>query len=410
MERLYRDKRDRHGDQPLGDFIAAEARRLGFHRVGLVPVAPPLRYRAYVDWIARGMHGTMAYMAAAEHVSGRADLHRLAAGARTVVVVALAYAKSSPAPASRFSRDRAETAIRGFVARYARGSDYHAVMKKRLYALAEAIGQHIGRPVAARPCVDTAPVLERDLAEAAGIGFTAKNTMLIAPGLGSYVLLGELLLDVDAATTAIERPKNRCGSCRACLDACPTGAFVDAYVLDARRCISYLTIEHKGPIPRHLRRYIGTMIFGCDICQEVCPFNAQAPDRTRPDGELAALDSERGTPDLLALLSLGANQRRRYVDGTALRRVNREQLVRNLCVALGNAGDPRAIEPLTRMLGDRSPVVRSHAAWALGQLGARDACTTALERETDATVREELDAALAHARASTTSPATNNPG
>lgn len=390
--------------EEVRDLIVAEARRLGFHRVGIVPVAPPLRYQAYREWLDRGMHGTMAYMAAPEHVAGRANLGTLAAGARTVVVVALAYAESGGVPADGpESSDPGDPAaagdpgapagsrpIRGFVARYARGADYHAVLRRRLYALAHAVSARAGRAVAARPCVDSAPVLERDVAEAAGIGFTAKNTMLIAPGLGSYVVLGELLLDLDAAATVDDRPPSRCGSCRACLDACPTGAFADAYVLDARLCISYLTIEHRGPIPRSLRAPMGTMIMGCDICQEACPYNARAPKRTAPDPELVPLSADRGAPDLVALLGLGANQRRRYVDGTALRRVGRDQLMRNVCVALGNAGDARAIGPLTLALADRSPLVRGHAAWALGRLGALEPCRRALDHERDPFVREEL--------------------
>ena len=386
--------------EALRDVIVAEARRLGFHRVGLVPVQPPLRYQAYRDWLGRGMHGTMAYMAAPDHVRCRRDLRTLAEGARTLVVVALAYAKSGGVPLELAGDPGAAPGrgpIRGFVARYARGSDYHGVLKERLRALAEAVSAAVGRPVAARPCVDSAPVLERDLAEAAGIGFTAKNTMLIAPGLGSYVVLGELLLDVDAAPTATARPPERCGRCRACLDACPTGAFSEAYVLDARRCISYLTIEHEGSIPRALRPAVGTMIFGCDICQEVCPFNAAAPDRHPPDPALAPRAPDRGAPDLLALLRLGANQRRRYVEGTALRRASREQLLRNICVALGNAGDARAIEPLADTLRDRSPVVRAHAAWALGRLGAADVCRRAMDEEADPEVRAELGAALSDA-------------
>lgn len=385
-------------------FIAAEARRLGFHRVGVIPVESPARYDAYRDWLERDMHGTMEYMASPEHVHARRDPRHVAENARTMVVVALAYAKSGGVPTRDAEGESGNPGhsppIRGFVARYARGKDYHGVMKQRLRTLADGISAHLGRPVAARPCVDTAPVLERDLAEAAGIGFMAKNTMVIAPGLGSYILLGVLLLDValdsgpDSAIPFVQRHKNRCGSCRACLDACPTDAFPAPYVLDARRCVSYLTIEHGGAIPRDLRAGIGTMLFGCDICQEVCPFNARAPDRHPPDPELAPLDDQRGAPDLIRILSLGSNQRRRYVDGTALRRANREKLLRNACVALGNAGDHRAIPALERALDDRSPIVRAHAAWALGALGATEPCRQALTRETDPDVRAELQAAL----------------
>jgi epoxyqueuosine reductase len=373
----------------LSRFIVAECRALGFHRVGIVPVTSPRRYREYADWLGRGYHGEMAYMAGEAQRAARADLTRLLAGARTLVVVALAYDPRGDEKGLG-TTEPVRLPLRGIVARYARGADYHVVLKRRLYALADRIATALGHGVAARPCVDTAPVLERDLAEQAGIVFVAKNTMLIAPGLGSYVVLGELLLDV-AAETSGERLPPRCGDCRACLDACPTGAFVDAYLLDARRCISYLTIEHRGVIPQELRPAVGTMIFGCDICQEVCPFNARAPQRSHPDPELSSRRPDAGAPDLIALLEMGSNQRRRYIEGTALRRVNREQLLRNVCVALGNLGDHRAVAPLEGCLVDRSPLVRAHAAWALGRLGAQDGCRRALAAETDPAVRAELE-------------------
>lgn len=345
--------------------MLAEARALGFHRVGIVPIEPPRRYQAYEDWLAADRHGSMAYMAAPEHRRARADLRALLPEAVSVVVVALAYAE-------RGGDEPRGDGPHGLVARYARGDDYHHVMKQKLYALADRIAEACGRQVAARPCVDSAPVLERELAERAGIGFVAKNTMLIAPGLGSYTLLGELLLDAELAPTSDQPMRQRCGGCRACLDVCPTGAFSDPFVLDARRCISYLTIEHQGAIPEELRPRIGTMIFGCDLCQEVCPFNAAAPARTTPAPELAARTTDRGVPALLELLELGANQRRRWQKHSALRRVSREQLVRNVCVALGNAGDERARPALTRLAeSDPSELVREHAAWALGQLDAR---------------------------------------
>ena len=354
---------------------------------------------------AAGMHGSMAYMAADAHVQGRGDLCQLLAGARSVVVVALAYARpgsapriddahGSPAPNGDDARP-----LRGRVAGYARGRDYHGVFKERLWRLADALSGYAGRDVGARPCVDSAPVLERDLAEAAGLGFTGKNTMLITPGLGSYTLLGELLLDLEVAATPVrERDvKERCGTCRACIDACPTQAFPAPFVLDARRCVSYLTIEHRGSIPPPLRPGLGSMIFGCDVCQDVCPFNARAPDRHPPDPALAPVTPDSGAPDLLRLLALGSNQHRRLVAGTALRRASREQLVRNACVALGNIGDARAVPALARMLDDRSAVVRAHAAWALGQLGATGPLTDALTHERDPDVRAEVHAALAHA-------------
>jgi epoxyqueuosine reductase len=209
-------------------------------------------------------------------------------------------------------------------------------------------------------------VLEREWAERAGLGFVAKNTMLIAPGLGSYVVLGELLVDVELEVTA-EPVKPRCGACRACLDACPTGAFVDAFVLDARRCISYLTIEHEGVIPRELRAQMGTWVFGCDVCQEVCPFNAGAGEE--PDPLLRPRSIEHALPDLIALAHKGANQIRQLVKRTALRRISRDILLRNVAIALGNTGSPDAIPALTALLREK-PLVRAHAIWALRQLGA----------------------------------------
>jgi epoxyqueuosine reductase len=268
-------------------------------------------------------------------------------------------------------------------------------LRRRLTALADALAATLGGAVSARPCVDSAPILERDLAERAGLGFSAKNTMLIAPGLGSYTVLGELLLDVDAAPTApfaVAAP--RCGECTACLTACPTGAFLGPHVLDARRCISYLTIEYRGVVARELRPKMGVMIFGCDVCQEVCPYNAAAPDRVASDPELAPRP-DLATTDLLALLTLGARALRRRIQGTALVRAHRDQLLRNVCIACGNAGDTRAVPSLRQALVGERALVRGHAAWALGCLGDRASLADALAHERDPYVRSEIVTALA---------------
>jgi epoxyqueuosine reductase len=340
--------------------IASLARELGFHRAAVVPIEPPRRHEVYASWLATGHHGEMAYLAEPDHIAPRTDLRALLASARSLVVVALAYERADP---------DGLVGLRGKIARYARGEDYHLVMRDKLVALAERLARELGRPVASRPCVDSAPVLEREWAERGGLGFIAKNTMLIAPGLGSYVVLGELLVDVDLAPTAPDTPpKPRCGSCTACLDACPTRAFVDAYVLDARRCISYLTIEHQGAIPRELRPAIGTWVFGCDVCQEVCPFNAGAAEPADP--LLRPRTPEHALPDLIALAGKGANQLRQLVRRTAMRRVSRESLLRNVAVALGNTGSRDAIPALHGLLAHRSPIVRGHAVWALRRLGA----------------------------------------
>ncbi len=321
----------------------------------------------------------MAYLAEPDHVGPRGDLRALLASARSLVVVALAYDRVDPVPPAAL--------LRGKIARYARGEDYHLVMRDKLVLLADRIARELGHAVASRPCVDSAPVLEREWAERGGLGFVAKNTMLIAPGLGSYVVLGELLVDAELTATAPEAPpKPRCGSCRSCLDACPTGAFVDAYVLDARRCISYLTIEHHGVIPRELRAQVGTWVFGCDVCQEVCPFNAGAPPPHDP--LLTPRTHEHALPDLIALADKGANQLRQLVKRTALRRVPRDVLLRNVAVALGNTSSPDAIPALVALLARPSALIRIHAAWALGRLGARG--ILAAHVDTDPEVRAEI--------------------
>jgi len=362
--------------------LAALARELGFARAAIVPIEPPRRHQLYTSWLAGGYAGGMTYLARPDHVDTRADLRTLLDTARSLVVVALAYDRVDPIPPSSL--------LRGRVARYARGEDYHLVMRDKLVQLGDRIAAELGRPVATRPCVDSAPVLEREWAERAGIGFVAKNTMVIAPGAGSYILLGELLLDVELPPTApLEPTKPRCGSCRSCLDACPTGAFVDAYMLDARRCISYLTIEHHGVIPRELRASIGTWIFGCDVCQEVCPFNAGAGESHDPMLTPRSLDH--ALPDLAMLATAPTNQMRRLQKRTALRRVPRHVLLRNVAVALGNTGSPDAVPPLVALIENGVPLVRAHAVWALARLDPQHPLLAELRaRETDPLVLQEL--------------------
>jgi epoxyqueuosine reductase len=377
-----------HGDPATR--IAAAALELGFAKVGFAPIerfddaAERLR-----SWLASGYHGALSYLEGED----RADPARLLPGAKTLIAVALSYAEPAGSVPLRSERDG--RTLSGSVARYARGEDYHLVMKQKLAALAARCSEILGRPVLTRACVDTAPLLEHEVARRAGLGFTAKSTLTIIPGLGSYVLLGELLLDVELPPSA-PVPAG-CGSCRACLDACPTGAFVGAHVLDARRCISYLTIENQGPIPRELRDRLGTRVFGCDVCQEVCPFNA--PRAPRPRAPELAPRAALTAVDLIALLELGAAGYRKLVRRTALRRVSRDTLARNAAVALGNTHDARAAEPLARALAAHpSALVRSHAAWALGELGTlAENARGALERasgDPDPLVREEARLAL----------------
>jgi epoxyqueuosine reductase len=287
------------------------------------------------------------------------------------------------------------------IARYARGRDYHKLMKTRLLALLERVASRAALPVHGVAYVDTGPLLERELAARAGLGWFGKNTMLIHPRRGSWFFLGALLLDLalepDAPFTA-----DHCGSCARCLDACPTGALLGrdaagAPVMEARRCISYLTIEHRGPIPPELRAAIGNRIYGCDICQEVCPFNGAK--FAEPTAEPAfAPRPETARPDLVALMAMDEEGWDRFSRGTAIRRARRAGFLRNVAVALGNWGAPEAESPLVRALDDAEALVRGHAAWALGRIGtetARAALSGRLTREEDRWVRDEIDAALA---------------
>jgi epoxyqueuosine reductase len=374
--------------------VLEAATNLGFARVGFTPIAPFTEAKHHLrDWLGAGHQGALGYLSAPED---RGDPLALLPAAKTLVAVALPYT-GGPLPLRR-SRDAAAPLV-GTVARYAVGADYHRVLKDKLGELAAACSRIVGREIAWRACVDTAPLLEREAARRAGIGFTGKSTMTIAPGLGTYFVLGELLIDVELGPS--EAVAAGCGRCTACLDACPTGAFVGPYVLDARRCISYLTIETKGPMPRELRPLVGDRVFGCDVCQDVCPFNAS--EAARPAAPELAARPELTAPDLVDLLDLGAAAYRRLVKRSALRRIGKHQLQRNAAVALGNSGDPRAVPPLARALArDPSPLVRLHAAWALGQLGgeeARRALTTASVADGEEEVREEARLALDAPRA-----------
>jgi epoxyqueuosine reductase len=382
----------------LGQELTRAALELGFARVGFAPVERLERgSEAFERWLAQGYAGEMTYL---ERSGDRADPRALLAEAKSVVVVALQYASAAGEPVTL--RTREGRPLTGTVARYARGLDYHQVLRDRLLLLAERAATLAGRPVLLRACVDTAPLLERESAALAGLGFLGKNTLAIVAGLGSYVLLGELLLDVEITPGKPSEP--RCGACRACLDACPTGAFVDPYVLDARRCIAYLTIEYTGIIPRELRAPIGTRIFGCDVCQEVCPYNASShPREILPE---LSPRPEVDPVDLEALLELGSATYRKFVKRSSMRRANRSTLSRNAAVALGNTGDARAEAPLAKAVtGHPIALVRGHAAWALGQLGdktgsaGRSALERALASDEDAWVREEAALSLERLKA-----------
>src|SRR5439155_7529715 len=282
----------------------------------------------------------------------------------------------------------------GWISRYAWGEDYHGLMKLRLESLLDRINKLDGGSVRGRAFVDSGPVLERDFAGIAGLGWIGKNTHLISPKKGSWFFLGELFLDLPLA---YDRPlRDRCGKCDLCLKACPTAAFVGPYLLDARRCISYLTIELKGWMPRQLRPLVGNHVFGCDICQEVCPFNVKARSTEEP-----AFRPRPGlhAPELIPMLSLDEAGFRRRFRGSPVLRAKRRGFLRNVAVALGNIKSEEAIPSLVKALEDEDPLVRRHAAWALGQIGFSDSVGALRRRlgvESDPEVKEEIEEAIKH--------------
>ena len=373
----------------------------GFGLAGIAEVRESDHADFLREWLAAGYHGDMAYLARPDAVARRADPRAQAGDLRSALVVAdfyPAHGGEGPAPST------------GVIARYARGRDYHRVVKGKLRRLLRWLEGEVGRPLpAARACVDTSPVLERELARRAGIGWFGRNTMLIHPRRGSYFFLGVLLTELELEPDA-PFEADHCGTCRACLDACPTGALLGrdengAPVMDARLCISYLTIEHRGPIPPELRPAIGNRVFGCDICQEVCPFNvrfagesAERAYAARGPGELptgveavpgddASAETERdvsaeasgrahaqpgtASPSLIQLMRMTREDWDRWTRGSAIRRTGYAGFKRNVAVSMGNwlalSEEPpeEAVSVLREALEDGEPLVREHAAWAL---------------------------------------------
>ncbi len=367
----------------LRERIRTHARALGFEQVGFAPADPPTHLDAYRKWLERGWHGEMAYMAREDAVRRRASPSEALPGCRSIIVVSLRYAgrgpriegESEPQVTARDPGDNKTASLAsvdsldGVVAAYAAGADYHGVFEEKLGGLARLI-EELAPGTRTRPYVDYGPVLERDHAQRAGLGWIGKNTMLIHPGLGSYLLLGELLttldLPADPPFTA-----DRCGTCERCIDACPTDAIRGPRLLDARRCISYLTIELEGPIPEPLRAAMGRRVFGCDICQEVCPWNGDVPS---VEDSLVGVRPGEPHPTRVMLewadelLGLSADAYRDRYRGTALSRPGRDGMLRNLCVGLGNSGEAEALPVLYRAAGDDSELVREHADWAIDRL------------------------------------------
>lgn len=320
-----------------------------------------------------------------KRVNRGARPQELLPGARSIICLGLNYYQPE-------SADAQTSRPVGKVARYARGRDYHKVMKKRMRDYVEGLSGRVCSSIAARWYVDDGPMLDRAAASRSGLGWFGKNTNILTSSLGSWVFLGQVITDLEIEPDPPLR--KTCGNCVRCIDACPTGAIVAPYVIDNSRCISYLTIENRGPIPRELRPQMLDWVFGCDICQEVCPVNRKATPTGEPDFQ----KKELGLVDLIGLLGLSEEEFRQRFQGTPIMRAKRAGLKRNACVALGNLKDPAAVPALCRALKEEEPLVRGHAAWALGQIGgdqARTALEQAAQQEQDAEALDEIAGALA---------------
>jgi epoxyqueuosine reductase len=338
----------------LEESIRAHAYGLGFDLVGITTLGTMDTAPHFDRWLDRGYAGEMHYLPKWAHK--RRDSRLPYEGVRSAIVVAMNYGGREPS---------------GPVARYARGDDYHDVLDAKLRELHTWLSAELGREIRGRAYVDTGPLLERDLAQRAGLGWFGKNTNLINPTLGSFFFLGALLVELELAP---DEPfaSDHCGTCTRCIEACPTGAIVEPLVLDATKCISYLTIEAKGEIPLALRESIGELIYGCDICQSCCPWNTRFAQELRepafaPREAVADKDARTLARELLAM---SQEEFSRAFKGSPMKRAKLRGLKRNAAVVLGNAGDERDIDVLMRALDDPEPHVREHAAWALRRIGS----------------------------------------
>jgi epoxyqueuosine reductase len=333
--------------------IQNRAEELGFEACRFTSAAPPAHKEHFERWLRAGEHGEMAYLQRNAHK--RVDPQKVLADARTIIALAVSYSFNSSA---------------GSVARYARFTDYHDVIGERLKVLSQFVNQLGGADTHSLWYVDTGPFLERDLAQRAGLGFIGKHTNLISRELGNWFFLAEIITTLDMEPDAPEQ--NRCGTCTRCISACPTAAITAPFQLAARRCISYLTIELKGPIPRDLRPAIGSRIYGCDDCLQVCPWNRFAREgRMMKEHARRDLDA----PDLVELLELDDAGFKRRFAGTPMMRTKRRGLLRNVCVALGNIGNAEALHALERAAKDAEPLVAEHAQWAIEQIQRRQPTT-----------------------------------
>lgn len=366
--------------QTLTREIREEALRLGFFRIGFAPVGRFPHETHFKSWLENGFHGGMHYLE--RQASKRMDPGLVLAGARSVIVLALNYS---------FDCTLEESSVNGRISRYAWGGDYHPIVKSRLNRLLEFIYSQV--PDAhGLSSVDSGPVMEKSWGAQASIGWMGKQTILITRDHGSRFFIGVILLDIELIYD--QKGKDFCGTCDRCIRACPSRAITAPYVLDARRCISYLTVEFRGVIPRELRPLIGNRIYGCDDCQDVCPWNRKPVLGTVKELKPRV---ENCAPQLLCLAAISREEFDRRFADSPIHRITRDVFVRNIMIALGNSSQSECVPVLKKALQDSSPLVRAHSAWALGQMPVFDAFSIlelARMKESNASVLAEMDAAL----------------
>ncbi len=372
----------------LADTLRRESKSLGFDALAITDAGRLAREDFFDRWLSRGFGGKMSYLY--RNRDPRIDPRRAWPEVKSVVTLAMSY-HTGIGPVAEKSRKGKNGRPIGAVSRYAWGRDYHKVIRKRLIKLARTVEESgLGRAV--KCYVDTGPVIEREWAARSGLGWIGKNTLVLNSELGSWFFLGILLLNVELPPDSPQ--SDLCGTCTRCIQACPTGALTQPYVMDSSRCISYLNIELRGWIPRELRALMGSWVFGCDDCQTVCPYNGDPPvSGNRDFYHRERLDA----PDLIELLEMDEGSFQDRFQGSPLKRARWVGIVRNAAVALGNSGEGSAIAPLGRALDHVEPIIRGHSAWALGRLGGPTAKKFLKERlaaESDAEVRVEIKAAL----------------
>ena len=361
------------------------AMEMGFDLVGITSADPFLGdEKTAIDRLNKGLMDGLPWFHE-KRIKRGVRPQQILPGARSIISLAMSY----------LSEDVPEKSVRfaGKVARYAMGKDYHGVIEKRLNSFVQGLSEHIGKDISSKVYVDTGPMMDRAVAERSGIGWYGKNTNILTSTHGSWVFLGQVITDLDLDVD--NRIKKTCGNCTLCIDQCPTGAIVAPYVLDNKRCISYLTIECRGPIPREFRSLMGDWVFGCDICQDVCPVNRKATATSEPAFQIGQYGFS--SLDLIPLLRITDQEFLEMFAGSPIRRARRVGLVRNVCIALGNIGDRSAVPALLEVLVNTEPLLRGHSAWALGKIGGEEAkvgLSQAVDLERDIWATEEMRLAI----------------